>query len=294
MDVYLRVMWRFRWLVLLGAVVAVATPFPLLYHIHPLLHGRLVARSKASYVASTELIVNNPTGPYLRTQLSTQGATPPSHAATKQSQATATTATAQASARSAQQTSPGVATNTHQLIDAANLFPLFIGSDAVSRLREQLAGRIPGAVTAKALYSLEQPNKYRPSSLPIIQILATSGKPAKAVKLANSTARAFNLWLVRKQNAAHVPFDQRIIVRPLTVATTAAETGGPSYSLPLIAAFAVFAAFCGLAVAADRRRPRVAQLYSADGAPDPRWPDAAVRPETPDAATAVTGPSTTG
>jgi hypothetical protein len=261
MSVYLRALWRFKWIVLLGVVVAVLTPVPLLYHLRPLQHGKFVSRSQVSYIAGTQLIVNNPTSPYLRADLSTiQPSTTPRVVVKKpQAPKNATTTTAAKPAQpssSSPSANTNIAANTRQLIQAANLFPVFILSDEVSILREQMVGHIAGAVTAKALYSLQSPNKYRPSALPIIQILANAPKPENAVKLANSTARAFNLWLVRKQNRSNVPYQQRIIVRPLNVADRARATGGPSYSLPVIAALAVFALFCGIAVILDRQLPK--------------------------------------
>jgi hypothetical protein len=136
------------------------------------------------------------------------------------------------------------------------LFPLFIESDAVAAIRTRLIGNVRGSVIAKALFSLENPNKFRPSPLPVMQIVATAPRPKAAVLLTTGTARAFNIWLTRRQQRAHIPADQRIVVRVLNVPTSAIQTGGPSRGLPLIAALAVLAAFVGIAIVADRTWPR--------------------------------------
>ena len=59
---------------------------------------------------------------------------------------------------------------------------------------------------------------------------------------------------VRRQKASGIPASQRIAVERLGVRIR--STGGSSAGLPLFAGFIVLLGFCGLAVVADRLRPR--------------------------------------
>src|SRR5207248_2203871 len=122
MRMHLRAAWRFRWLVLAGAYLAVMTPVVLLYHVQSLSHLRLVPRSKPSYIASTQVLVNNPTAPYLRANVTLTRIA----AATSQghSSKSATTPSAPSAPSSSSQTQSLIA-STHSLVEAANLFPLF-------------------------------------------------------------------------------------------------------------------------------------------------------------------------
>jgi hypothetical protein len=246
MNQYLRATWRFKWLLLPGIAAALMVWILLLYQVKALSPLKLVQRAQPSYVASTQLLVDSPTSPYLRADAKQISPTPAARGGSHPPGSTNQTSTSPVP----------VVTDAKSLVNAANLFPLFIESDAVAAIRARLIGYVPGSVVAKALFSLENANKFRPSTLPVMQIVARSPQPEGAVRLADGTARAFRIWLTTKQQRAHVPMDQRIIVSALNVSSSAVKTGGPSYGLPLIAALAVLAAFVGMAIVADRTWPR--------------------------------------
>jgi hypothetical protein len=250
MNQYLQATLRFWWLVLAGIAAALMVPVLLLYQVKSLSPPKLVHRANPSYVAATQLLVDSPTGPYLRADARQVSPTPTTRSSSNKAPSTNPTPTTTSSEPSL------AASDTKSLVSAANLFPLFVESDAVVAIRTRLIGNVPGRVTARALFSLENPNKFRPSPIPVMQILATAPRPKAAVLLADGTAKAFKIWLTTSQQRAHVPSNQRIVLRELNAARGAAMTGGSSYGLPLIAAFAVLAMFVGAAIAADRAWPR--------------------------------------
>jgi hypothetical protein len=240
---YLRAAVRFWWIILVGIAAACITGLLLTYHVDRFWPPQLSKSTQPVYSASTELLVDSPSGPYLRT-VSKQAT---GALRSLKSGKTSTTPS----------TSEGTpVTETKPLIDAANLFPLFIESDAVYAIRRKLVGDIPGAVHAKALYSLQGATRFRPSVVPVVQISATAPKAKFAIALTQGTTRAFELWLGRAQARANIPPSQRIIVRQLRVPRNAVATGGPSYGLPGLASLGVLALFVALAFLLDQRLPR--------------------------------------
>jgi len=240
-----RALTRFWWLVLLGVVVGAVVATVMVYRVEPGVPPKLTERAAKSYVASTELLVDSPTGPYLRAGI---GVTRPVQIPSKPQGNSAPATT---------ETDSTVVTDRKALLEAANLFPLLIESDEVSAIRARTMKVVPpGQVRAKALYSLQGENRFRPSVLPVIQIFAQAPTPAAAIRLTEGTAKAFNIWLAAEQRRADVPPKQRVVVRQLRVPRFAVATGGTSYGLPMLAAAVVVFGFAGLAVLLDRAFPR--------------------------------------
>jgi hypothetical protein len=226
---------RFWWLVVVGIAVG-AFVAVLVYSL----------QAQAKHTATTSVFVNSSAAPYLRTQ---------------QSQATAprvrTVRKAGGGTRTVQQPSSAsiAAPDTEALVNAANLYPLLIESDRIKTIRESQAGTIPGTVKANALNSSTNTfGVYKPSSLPVVEVVATSRTAANASMLATATVAAFQTWIREQQRGAGIPSAQRITVTQLQqpVLTT---TGGPSWGLPLFVGALVMLGFCGLALIADNARP---------------------------------------
>jgi hypothetical protein len=242
---YVQAALRFWWILLAGVAAGLLVLVLSVYRVQRPFPPKLVKKSVPYFVASTELLVDSPTGPYFQTGGTRVTPVVPSvRGATRTTTPTQTTTTVTPPAQ------------LKPLVDAANLFPLFIESDAVTKLRVQKFGDTPGVVTAKALYASQGQNRYRPSSLPVIQINAVSRGPEKAVRLAETTARAFDMWLADEQKRTHVAPAQRIIVRELHAPQGATKQGGTHYGLPAVLGLAVFGAFIGLAVLLDHMFPQ--------------------------------------
>jgi hypothetical protein len=237
---YLGALWRFRWFIPFAVCAAILVPLLMLYRPH--WPPALDARATVSYVTKTQLLVDSPSGPFVRTETRSSGV--PVKPATPGSETPA-------------QSSSSQSPDKKSLVDAANLFPLLMESDEVVSLRRKLIGNVPGTVHATALFANLGANRFRPSVLPVMQIIAVAPDPKGALKLGQGTARAFKIWLAREQNRTNVPRGELIVVRQLHQPSIAEPTGGPGYGLPILAGLAAFGAFVGLAVALDRAFPRV-------------------------------------
>jgi hypothetical protein len=240
---------RFWWLVVAG-IAAGALVAVFVYSL----------QSEAKHTATTRVFVSSPSAPYLRTQQS-QVQTPKVR----------TVRDATGATRTVKQppTSTSEAPDTQTLVNAANLYPLLIESDRISSIREAQAGTIPGTVKANALNSSTNTfGVFRPSSLPIVEVKATSRTAADASELATATVDAFKTWIVDQQRGARIPSPQRITVQQLDtpVLTT---TGGPSWGLPLFVGALVVLGFCGLAVIADNARPEREPARASEPVPGP-------------------------
>ena len=203
-------------------------------------------QSQAKHTATTSVLVNSSSAPYLRTQQS-QAAAPRVRTVRKAGGGT----------RTVQQpsTASTAAPDTEALVNAANLYPLLIESDRIKTIRETQAGTIPGTVTANALNSSTNTfGVYKPSSLPVVVIKATSRTASNASMLATATVAAFQTWIRDQQRSAGIPSAQRITVTQLQEPALT-TTGGPSLGLPLFVGALVLFGFCGLAVIVDNARP---------------------------------------
>lgn len=213
--------------------------------------------SKAKHTATARVFVNSQSQLYLRTQQTT---VQPQAAKVRPVRGKGGI-----KLKAVQQpaTANNSAPDTQTLVNAANLYPLLIESDRIKQLREAQSGTIPGTVKANALNaSTNTFGVFRPSSLPIVEVKATSATAANAERLATATVQAFASWLHREQRSAGIPSAQRITVQQLAepVLTT---TGGPSYGLPLFIGALVLLGFCGLAVVVDNARPQRASTARA-------------------------------
>jgi hypothetical protein len=238
---------RFWWLVVAG-IAAGALVAVLVYSL----------QSQAQHTATTRVFVSSPSAPYLRTQ-QTQTQAP----------GVRTVRNATGGTRTVKQppSSSSEAPDTQTLVNAANLYPLLIESDRISSIREAQTGEIPGTVNANALNSSTNTfGVFRPSSLPIVEVKATSRTAENASKLATATVTAFQTWILDQQRGAGIPSAQRITVQQLQ-APVLTTTGGPSWGLPLFIGALVVLGFCGLAVVADNARPAREREPASESAP---------------------------
>jgi hypothetical protein len=255
---YMRIFLRFWWLLVLGAGLGTLVAIASVEHISLSAPPKLTPRAKPTYSAISQLLVNSTSDPYLRTSVTQVTSRPGKIVKSRPTAKAKAGGTSTTSAPISIPQAPDVSTatpNTRPLVDAANFFPLLIESDQVAKLRERLYGPLPGAVSAQALFSSSTASRFRPTTVPVIVITASSNTPRRAVRLAQATTVAFQRWLTGKQAAAHVPRDQRILLDQLQVPTGAAASGGTKYGLPMFLAAAILGAFAALAVLLDRLLP---------------------------------------
>lgn len=233
MSPALKAVGRFWWLPLIGLLVGIVAAAALVRRQPPPI-----------YTASDTVVVSSPSAPYLRT------------AQTQTTQTAGKGKPVKGKATPAPSSSTTVVPpDTQVLVNAANLYPQFIQSDEIRKLRVKLYGATPGRVTATALASSTNTyGVYHPSPLPLITVKTTSRQPQAASRLATNTVRAFGIWLLRRQKASAIPKSQRITIEQLRVRVQSSSSS--KLALPLFAGALVLLGFCGLAVLLDRARPR--------------------------------------
>jgi hypothetical protein len=232
MSPALKAVGRFWWLPVIGLAVGLVAA------------AALVSRQPpAIYTASDTVLVSSPNAPYLRTaQMQTTQTAGKGKVVKGKKPAPSSSTTV-------------VPPDTQVLVNAANLYPQFIQSDEIRKLRVALYGATPGTVTASALASSTNTyGVYHPSPLPLITVRTTSRQPLAASRLATNTVRAFEIWLLRRQKLSGIPKSQRITIEQLRVRVQ--SSGNSSLGLPVFGAVLVLLVFSGLAVLLDRVRPR--------------------------------------
>ncbi|HEY7018687.1 MAG TPA: hypothetical protein VH297_09510 [Gaiellaceae bacterium] len=229
---------RFWWLVVAGLAAGAFAALVVLN-----------SESAAKHTATATIFVNSRSAPYLRTQETQVQSQGSKLMPVRNGKGTKLRPVQQPS------TSTTQAPDTSTLVTAANLYPLLIESDQVKQIREALIGKVPGTVKADALNSSTNTfGVFKPGSLPIVEITATSQLAGHAEELADGTVRAFSRWIAAKQKAAGIPVAQRISVQQLQQPKVT-TVGGPSAGLPLFVGGLVVLAFCGLAFMADHAWP---------------------------------------
>jgi uncharacterized protein involved in exopolysaccharide biosynthesis len=240
MNSALNALVRFWWLPLVGVAAGVLAAAVLISRQPPTI-----------YTATDTVLVNSPSAPYLRTAQTQSTALPaPRHSNAAGKGAKKKRQPAQPTVRATTS-----APDTQVLVNAANLYPLLIQSDEIRKLRESLYGKTPGRVTATALASSTNTyGVYHPSPLPVITVKTTSRRSRSAQKLAADTVSAFGVWIAQRQKDAGIPKSERITIEQLRVRVQSSSSS--SLGMPAFALVVVLLAFCGLALLADRVRPR--------------------------------------
>ncbi len=250
---------RFWWLLAVGGVVGLLAAVSMVYEI-----PSFEQRDGRTYTAQSRLFVTSPEGQYVRLSVPREIETGADGGSTSGGGPAVTQ----------------VPPNVQPLLAAANLYPLIIVSDDVTRLRTKMFGRLPGRVTANAFSAVSTPQRFSPAQLPVVDIFATSSTPKQAITLANATADAFGRWIRIEQNRAGLKPPERILIREIQVPQIAIPSAGPSWGVPMLVAFALVAAFGFLAVVLDQLYPR--PELAGEGAektpgakeaptPSPRW-----------------------
>ena len=230
---------RFWWVLAIGAFVAAAIAFLMVYTVQD---GKLVKRERPVYTAVARLFVTSGEAPYLRTTVPRYTDVPIGTGGT------------QTTSRPLSQVLD--APDTRTLVAATNVYPLLIESDDVARLRSEIYGDLPGEVTAQAIFSGATATRYQPSEIPVIELFATAGKPGEAIALASATSKTFRQWMSREQNKAGIDVKQRILIQELEAPTDAVPTGGGGIGLPVLAMLALLTAFGAGAIMLDRLYPK--------------------------------------
>jgi hypothetical protein len=243
-----RSLLRFWWLVLAGLILGAIAGFLVLQ-----------AKTHKKYQATAKLFVDAPSAPYLRTiQTQVTRSTPRTRVVRvpgKNGKLGGTRLQTLPAAPTVVSSAP----DTDTLVNDANFYPLVIQSDAVQEIRTTNSGPAPaGCQKIQALADKASTNTFgvfKPSPVPVVDVLATCKDREDSKDLATNTVNAFNSWVFAHQREARVPRGQRVKLTVLTAAGDTKTIGGPSAGLPVFIGVVVFLLFCGLAILLDRPRP---------------------------------------
>lgn len=234
MDVpqYLRVLWQYKWLLLAGllvaAIAAVIAGFTLV-------DGKLVSRTTQHYSAATTIMLSS-----ADQSIYTDQQVGPTQA-------------------------PGQSIQQTNLAQTAVIYAYLISGDAIKKQVEAQVGSFgPDDMltavsrTTQPAGSEQFPGKY---TLPMVNIVGESDDAARAEKIAQAAATAFQGYVAHQQDDGKVQPADRIQLS--TVAAGAAEAAeGSNPAIPIvITGVGVFLVFVALAfvlynVALSRERAR--------------------------------------
>lgn len=240
LQLYVRVIWRFKLLVLTGLLLAIG--LALLSMVRVSSDG-LQYRESELWASSTRLLVTQRGFPWGR-------------------------AVADEAVIEEQAEQLGLRfANPDRFISLAFLYAELATSDPVRQIiRED--GPINGQLFAGAVV---QQNV----TLPLVDIEAVATDRTRAITLSRRATAAFETYLRRQQDANDVPAADRVLVQVLSRTRGARLFQGRSTTLPIIVFLTVMISAIGLAFILENMRPRVKPV--ADPVESGR-PDAARRP----------------
>jgi hypothetical protein len=225
LHVYLRVLWRFRVVVLFGLVLA-----PTLAFFSYVSVGSEGARYRQSeeWASYSRILV---TGPELSLSSSADR--------NLDSVALGDQLGAQEAA-------------LQRYTTLAIIYSRLADSDAVLRIVRE-SGPIYGVVEAAPVTATEKTD----DALPIISIAAISDSPQRAISLATREIAALREFLAAQQRAEGVPNGNRVSFSIVKKPTKAVLLNGRSLTLPIVVFLTMLIAVIGLAFVLENLRPRV-------------------------------------
>jgi hypothetical protein len=236
LQLYLRVLWRFRLLILAGLVVALG--LSILSFVRFDLSGgsvKMTYRQPQQWRSEARLFVTQEGFPWGRT--APEYLTDP-----------------------AGRTPPVPAADAARLSALAVLYAELAKGDQVRRLMG-LPSPLMRLVT---ITTVAGPPFSSSAILPIIQITAVSNSPSGAVTLARRASGGLLTYIRREQRAARIEPSGRVDVQVLSRADSAILVSGRGKTLPLVVFLAVMIAVLGLAFILENLRPQVRSRGSAD------------------------------
>jgi hypothetical protein len=242
LQLYIRVLWRFRFLVLGGLVLALLLAFSSIARID--FDGGAPSvkfRESEKWVSVSTLLVTEPDFPLGRSVFPEE--VPPVGSDRPQTFA------------------PKFAPST-RFIELANTYAEFVTGDAVRdiMLRD---GPIRGVVEATPLVA----SNASDAPLPMLAIRGLASTPEGAVLVAQRATDAFESFLDTQQDRRAIPAEQRAVLsqvrQPSPATTTLLE--GRSKTLPIVVFLTVMLAVVGLAFILENLRPRVRPVVEISG-----------------------------
>lgn len=219
LPVYLRVLWLYKWLLVIGLIVAIVAGFAAGFTIKD---GALESRAEKTYTASATVLVTSKSNPLFQAEIPgqalTEGVTAPTPVDISQ------TTVVYAYLVSGSEIRTAVEAELGPLSDVENISAL--------RRTTQPTGdeQFPGRLT-----------------LPVLNVIGTAATPARAEEISVAANAAFQAYVAAQQDAQAVEETNRIQLTTLTE-NTAVEGANSNPLIPVvITAVGVFLVFIALA-----------------------------------------------
>jgi hypothetical protein len=230
LRLYSRVLWRFRWLVAIGFVLACLLSFFSVASLSFAGGPKVSYRQPQTWRSTVLLFVTQKGFPYGYTVLPSNQ-TPPGANGVKPTNFG----------------SPGWFTNL------AVFYAPFVQSDPFTAMLRSRTG-IKGTIAAQAVvdsHNLPQP---------YIDLYAYAATQADAMRLANTASSVFQRYIVQQQIAAKIPGGKRVMLQPIAAADKHTTTlfAARKKTTPIVIFLTVLLAAVGLAFVLENLRPRVA------------------------------------
>ena len=224
LQLVLRVLWRFRILVITGLVLAFALAFLSMVRVQLTGKPHFAYRTHPQYESLTTVFVTTHGFPWGALNLRA-GTTDPN--------------------------APRGTVDTGVLRNFASLYIQLAASDPVMRVMAKQGKPVPGTVQAFPILASDS------TTLPLIGLSAIATTPDAARKLARAHLRAFETWLETSQEQAGTKPDNRIVLEPVSGPLRAHLVMGRKKTKPVMIFLAMSLLVFGLAFALENLRPRV-------------------------------------
>jgi hypothetical protein len=221
---YLRVTWRFKWLLAGGFVLAVLLAVLAVARVSS---SGITYRQGMTYRSSATIFITQAGFPW--------GRTAPEYLPGNQAKSTPSVPVA----------------DPQRLSSLTALYAQLAMSDPVRSLLTATE-RTQGSVSVSAVLA---PLNSSPPILPLLRFSAVAPSKARAVALVDNAAGAFQTWLSQQQNSAGIGASQRVVAQLVTGGSNPTTASHRSKALPMIIFIAVIAASFGLALALENLRP---------------------------------------
>jgi capsular polysaccharide biosynthesis protein len=239
LNLFFRVMWRFKWIVALGLLLAIALA-TLSYAKISLAHGRpaLTYRAQELWQSSATVLITQAGFPWGR---AVQGYLP----------------------GNPNTSTPSIPNgDPSRMTQLAQLYAAFANSDAVAGAVAR-QGPPDVALSAQIIPASNNPSQ----STPMIAISAVATSPSAAVTTARLGTSALQHYIEKQQSAAAIPAKQRVLVQVVNEASKASVAKPRKKTLPIVVFLAVLIATIGLAFVLENMRPRLRLIEARDDEP---------------------------
>jgi hypothetical protein len=225
LNLYFRVLWRFRLIVAVGFVLAITVAIASVAKVGA--DGSISYRQQPTWQGTTRLFVTQQGFPWGRTVLPGDPTSVPSPS-----------------------TSSGLQfADPTRLAYLAQQYAALINGDLIQR---QIRRSVP-PTTALTAAAVTDPATNSP--LALVDVMGVAHTPAQAKRVSQEGANLFRSYIAHQQASGGIPLKQRVLLQ--VVSTKAAVIAGRKKTLAIVAFLAVIIATIALTFVLENKRPRI-------------------------------------